>query len=176
LKAASFPFWKILAGMIYITMLGLLMFLLLGCRSTLQRPVAPPTPTAVADQTWPDLFGQHPTAEAAVTALILAERQAAIDHDLALLSQLWAEDAQVIDGRNNAAPADDYRWQGRAAILNRYVVAVFPFYLPPLLSVDTAALITITDGEATVQNGNDQWQLVKVNGRWWLTELRYASP
>lgn len=156
--------------------LSALLFLLMGCHSTVQRPVPPPMPTVVASQTWPDLFGQHPTTEAAVTTLILAERQAAIDHDLALLSQLWAEDAQIIDGRNNSTPADDYQWRGRAAILNRYVVAVFPFYLPPLSSLDTTASIKITGEEATVQNGNDQWQLAKINDRWWLTELRYASP
>lgn len=159
------------------TLLGLstLLFLLMGCRSTIQRPVPPPTPTIVASQAWPDLFGQHATAEAAVTALILAERQAAIDHDLALLSQLWAEDAQIIDGRSNTEPTDDYRWQGRPAILNRYVVAVFPFYLPPLPNLSATALITITDEQATVQNDNDQWQVVKVNERWWLTELRYGG-
>lgn len=179
LKAASFQFWQIRSsrtggrGVVGLSMLWLL---LAGCASTIQRPLPPPPPTVAASQAWPELFAPQPTAEAAVTALILAERQAAIDHDLALLSQLWAEDAQIIDGRNNVTPTDDYRWQGRAAILNRYVVAVFPFYVPPLPGLEPTALITITDKEARVQNGNDHWQLRKANDRWWLTKLQYGAP
>lgn len=179
LKAASFQFWRIQgssAPTSKVVGLSMLWLVLAGCASTSQRPLPPPTPTVAASQAWPELFAQHPTAEAAVTALILAERQAAIAHDLALLGQLWAEDAQIIDGRNNSTPADDYRWQGRAAILNRYVVAVFPFYVPPLPSLEPTAVITITGEQASVQNGNDHWQLLQVNDRWWLTELRYGAP
>lgn len=177
LKAASFQLWQIQRGRAAgsaVVLWSMLWLLLAGCATTIQRPLPPPTPTVIATQAWPALFGQQPTAEAAVTALILAERQAAIDHDLALLGELWAENAQLIDGRNNATPTDDYRWQGRAAILNRYVVAVFPFYVPPLPSLEATAVITITGAEATVQNGNDHWQLTKVNDRWWFTELRYS--
>lgn len=206
LKAVSFQFWKTqhniaarfygrgrlsgvrtLGGSVRLWMtfrrgptavvgLGILWLLLAGCGSTVQHTLPPPTPTVIATQAWPELFGQHATAEAAVTALILAERQAAIDHDLALLGQLWAEDAQIIDGRNTTTPIDDYRWQGRAAILDRYVVAVFPFNLPPLPNLEPTAVITITGQQAVVQNGNDHWQLVKANDRWWLTELRYSTP
>jgi len=174
LKAASFQFWKIQA-IKRVVGVSILWLLLAGCASAVQRPLPSPTPTVIAPQAWPALFGQQSTAEAAVTALILAERQAAIDHDLTLLSELWAADAQIIDGRNNAVPIDDYRWQGRAAILNRYVVAVFPFYVPPLPGLEPTAIITVTDAQATVQNGNDHWQLRKVNDRWWLTELRYGA-
>ncbi len=180
LKAASFQFWQIRHSSAPIRKrvvgLSMLWLLLIGCASTVRRPLPPPTPTLITSEAWPERLGQQPTAEAAVAALILAERQAAIDHDLALLGQLWAEDAQIIDGRNNTISADDYRWQGRAAILNRYVVAVFPFYVPPLPSLEPTALITITGEEATVQNGNDDWQLAKINDRWWLTELRYGAP
>jgi len=113
LKAASFQLWQIqrsrAAGSAVV--LWSMLWLLPGCATTIQRPLPSPTPTVIATQAWPALFGQHPSAEAAVTALILAERQAAIDHDLALLGELWAENAQIIDGRNNATPTDDYRWQ-----------------------------------------------------------------
>lgn len=158
-------------------MIGLLFlaFLSAGCNSTTERVLPPPTATVVATQDWPELFSAQSTDVAAVTALILAERQAAIDHNLALLSQLWAEDARIVDGRGNAASADDYIWQGRAALLDRYVVAVFPFTLPPLPSLDATAHIAVTGAEATVKNGNDDWRLVKIGERWWLWELRYSQ-
>ena len=158
-------------------MIGLLFlaFLSAGCSSTTERVLPPPTATVVATQDWPELFSAQSTDVAAVTALILAERQAAIDHNLALLSQLWAEDARIVDGRGNAASADDYIWQGRAALLDRYVVAVFPFTLPPLPSLDATAHIAVTGAEATVKNGNDDWRLVKIGERWWLWELRYSQ-
>jgi hypothetical protein len=41
--------------------------------------------------------------------------------------------------------------------------------------LEPTAIITVTDAQATVQNGNDHWQLRKVNDRWWLTELRYGA-
>lgn len=154
---------------------GLLWLLLGGCGSSPQRALPPPTPTVATVQAGLELFQQQPTAEAAVAALILTERQAAIAHNLTLLGQLWAADARIVDGRGNAIPTDDYIWQGRAAILDRYVVAVFPFTLPPLPRLDATATMTITGEQAIVQNGNDDWRLVKAQERWWLTELRYGQ-
>lgn len=173
-KAASFhsyqhfqKFWWLLWG------LGLLLG---GCRAGMPAMVATPIPQVIDDPTWRQIFFDHATEEEAITALILAERQATIQHDLVLLEQLWAEDAQIVDGRNTNAPNDDYRWQGRAAILDRYQVAVFPFALPPLTALAADASITIVGDRATVLHDNDYWGLVKADQRWWLATLRYATP
>lgn len=136
-------------------------------------PVAP-LPTAAVTETAALLFTGYPTDEEAITALILAERQATIAHHLPVLGQLWADTAQIVDGRNSATPTDDYHWQGRAAILDRYQVAVFPFVLPPLVALDASAVITITGERATVQHLTDRWQLIKIDDRWWLNELKYS--
>jgi len=148
--------------------------LLAGCAAAV-TPVAPQaaeTPPAIAAP----IFALQGTAQAAVTALILAERQAAIDQDLALLGQLWDADARIVDGRNSVTARDDYIWQGRAAVLDRYHVAVFPFVLPPLGALDAGASIVIVGDVATVRHGVDTWQLRKAEQRWWLTELRYQVP
>lgn len=157
---------------------GILSGLLLlgaGCRVE-QPPYVMTAPVAPTAQVLPALLRTHATDEETVTALLLAERQAAIDHDLALLAQLWAESGTIVDQRLSATADDDYRWQGRAAILDRYVVAVFPFALAPLATLPVEASISITADKATVQYGGDTWQLVKAEQRWWLTALTYGLP
>ncbi len=144
-------------------------------------PSALPGSQAVApDAASPPAAATRPPAEAA-PALILAERQASIDGDLALLRQLWAPDARIIDGRGTPAPNDDYVWAGRDAILDRYVLAVFPAPPPPLAPEDLAALALIVDDEtegdaitsARVELGVDHWRLTWRDDRWQLLELRY---
>ena len=122
------------------------------------------------------VVGQEP--DVAFPALVQAERQAAIDNDIGLLRQLWAEDAQIEDGRGTSETTDDYHWQGRQAIFDRYRVAVFPN--PPAPHDRTPTLQVIVDGNRATtidtQNG-DQWEFVFVEGRWWLVVLRYGvSP
>lgn len=154
-----------------------LCFLCAGCSAAASLAVALPPSDTPAAQAWLAQLESYTTDEAAVTALILAERQAAMARDLPWLAQLWAAEARIVDGRNSATPADDYTWQGRAAILDRYQVAVFPFGLPPLAALDPATTMVFTEQTATVQHGADQWQLVKVDQRWWLLALRYGlSP
>ena len=92
--------------------------------------------------------------------------------DLATLRQLWAEDARIVDSRGTPHPADDYTWSGRAAILDRYALAVFPappppFAAPPDLDVTRQA------GDATAVSGVDRWRFTFAEGRWWLQELAY---
>lgn len=168
-KVASFQSWKFHQPWARGLLCGLSL-LLVGCNPRLSTPVAPlPTPSAVVS-----LLTNYATDDEAITALILTERQAAIDHHLSVLEQLWADDAQIIDGRNSAAVDDDYHWVGRAAILDRYRVAVFPFVLPPLPALAESTVITITGDHATVQHLTDLWQLRKAEGRWWLSELKYS--
>jgi hypothetical protein len=114
-------------------------------------------------------------ANAAIPALILAERNAAASRDLNLLSQLWAEDGRIVDRRTTDDPDDDYIWPGRAAVLDRYVVAVFPNPPPPLAQLDELT-IEVTANEATASHGQDRWRFVRHAGRWWIAELVYAPP
>ena len=110
-----------------------------------------------------------------LSALILAERQAAIEGDLDLLRQLWAPDARIVDGRGTAETADDYVWPGREAILDRYGLAVFPSPPPPLDESQMAGLVVSAgdDGTAEAALGVDRWRFVYGDGGWLLAELRY---
>ena len=97
----------------------LLAFWLTACTRT-----APPLPTTPLTATAPPLAAATLTAAQALPALVLAERTAAGARDLATLRQLWAEDARIVDSRGTPDPADDYIWNGRDAILDRYGIAV----------------------------------------------------
>ncbi len=131
-----------------------------------------------------DLFrsGPRPTplvlpsaAEAAIPQLILTERAAARDADLAVLAKLWSAEARVVDGRATAAAEDDRIWAGRAAVLDRYRVAVFP-HPPPALDQFDGLAIQVGDGVATATHGVDQWRFVWQDDRWWIAELVYDRP
>ncbi len=130
--------------------------------ATLSPP--PPSPTVAA------------TGDGAATlqTLILDERAASVAGDAATLAALWAADAVIVDGRATADPVDDYTWRGRAAILDRYQLAVFPAPPPPLIPADLAtAVVAVTGAEATVRVGGDHWRMALIDGRWQLLELRY---
>jgi hypothetical protein len=114
-------------------------------------------------------------AQAAIPALILAERQAAIAGDLPTLAKLWAMDGRVVDGRGTADPADDYVWSGRSAVLDRYVVAVFP-NPPSSLTLPADLFIQVNGDTAVVQHSGDQWRFVQHDRRWWVAELIYDQP
>ncbi|MCL4858780.1 MAG: hypothetical protein KJZ93_05210 [Caldilineaceae bacterium] len=152
--------------MIALALLGALM--VAGCARTAppaQRSLPPaPSPVSVP-----------PAAEEAIPFLIAAERAAARDGDRATLAQLWAEDAQIIDGRGTAHPNDDYVWPGRAAILDRYALAVFPSP-PPALEGLGGLTITVEGDEARATHGGDHWRFVYREGRWWISELVYSQP
>ena len=107
--------------------------------------------------------------------LIVAEREAARAGDLDLLAELWAHEARITDGRGTEDPSDDYRWLGRVAILDRYIIAVLPSPPSPLDPDTLAALdvITSTDDTVVAELGVDRWRLARQDGRWRLAELRY---
>lgn len=116
-------------------------------------------------------FAALPAADA-LPALVLAERDASRRGDLPLLAALWAEDARIVDSRGTADPGDDYVWQGRDALLDRYTIAVFPAPPPPLEG-PPALDITAGGDTATATLGVDRWQFERRDGRWWLLELAY---
>ncbi|GIK72404.1 MAG: hypothetical protein BroJett021_13920 [Chloroflexota bacterium] len=116
-------------------------------------------------------FGDTPI-EIALSALIIEERTAARERDLTTLAQLWAHDARIVDSRGTDDPAAAYVWQGRDAILDRYVLAVFPAPPPPL--TEPLDLVVEQQGNsATATLNNDRWRFTFAEGRWWLQELSY---
>lgn len=140
--------------------------LLAGCtRSAPSAPIAP-SPAVAAPA-----FVTLPAAEA-LPALVQAERTAAGARDLATLRQLWAEGARIIDRRGTPDPTDDFVWRGRAAILDRYALAVFPAPPPPFEAPPVLA-VTIDGDAATAVLGADGWRFIFRDGRWWLQELAY---
>lgn len=150
-----------------VILLALLVLTLTGC--TRQAPLLPtpapqPTPPAPA----------FVAADAAVALpqLVAAERDAAIRGDRALLAQLWAPSARIVDSRGTSAPEDDYIWPDRAAILDRYDLAVFPS--PPPAFATLPQFSPQVEGDfATATLGNDAWRFQWDGQRWWLLELRY---
>lgn len=126
-----------------------------------------PTPLAV-----PTLAAAYQPADEALLALVLAERAAAQAGDLALLAELWADDATLVDRRGTDHPADDLRWVGRAAILDRYQLAVFPAPPPPFAATPTLAF-QLEGQHAHATLGHDRWRFLWKDGRWWLQELVY---
>jgi hypothetical protein len=139
---------------------------LAGCTRT--APPLPPTPDPI---TAVPAFVTLPAAQA-LPELVQAERSAAGARDLATLRHLWAKDARIIDGRGTPDADDDFVWRGRAAILDRYELAVFPAPPPPFAAAP--ALTAAIDGDtATAVLGNDTWRFTFRAGRWWLQELAY---
>ena len=148
----------------YVSLLVLL--LLAGCT----RAPARISPTAVPTIA-PPAFVSAP-AEVAIPQLIAAEREASRSGDLALLAQLWAPDGRIVDTRGSADPADDFVWPDRSAILDRYVVAVFPAP-PPALEGPPNPTLSAQGNDVQAINGQDRWLFANTGGRWWIAELRY---
>ena len=127
-------------------LLTLLPALLLGgCARTPQRLSPTPLPAPV---TLPDFVTL--SGEEAIPQLIAAEREASRSGDRALLAQLWAEDARIVDTRGTDDPSDDFTWPNRAAILDRYMLAVFPAP-PPALAGLPLPETTVQGDEAQVK-------------------------
>ncbi len=144
------------------------LLLLSACSAPLVAPA--PTPGATVS---PPAVAFLP-AEQALPGLVAAEREASIAGDPATLATLWSADSRIVDGRTTAASDDDYVWDGRDAILDRYVVAVFPNPPPP--ASFEALEITVAGQEATGVNGGDRWRFTFADSRWWLTTLTYQQP
>lgn len=114
-----------------------------------------------------EVFG---TGESAAPQLVFAEGKAAATGDLSLLAALWADDAVIREARGADGPADDYTWAGRDAILDRYIVAVFP-NPPPLPDAPPAEAVSVDGARATLVHGVDTWAFVQRGDRWWIEGL-----
>ena len=122
---------------------------------------------------------------AALPKLIVLERTAILAGDIELLGALWHADARIVDARGTTDMRDDHAWNGRAAILDRYLVAVFA-NPPPLLEEADVALqlayaVDLADApvdgvEVAGISGTDRWRFVWQDKRWWMFELIYGLP
>ena len=146
---------------------ALLLSLFSACAGAPIAPPPAPQPTGVVPAAAAN------DAEIALPALLLAERNAAAARDLATLETLWAEEGSVHETRGTETVADDYHWQGRHAVLNRYAVAVFANPPAPL---EAAPEISFTGAGDTVTavNGVDTWRFIRRDGRWWILDLVIA--
>ena len=142
------------------------LLLLAGCT---RAPQPSPSPTVVA-ATAPAFV--RADAASALPQLVAAERAASRSGDLPLLAQLWAPEARIVDGHGTPATGDDFVWAGRAAILDRYRVAVFPAP-PPAFDTLPALTLDVAGDRATATLGQDRWAFAWQEGRWWLLELAY---
>jgi hypothetical protein len=147
----------------------LFLLLLLPAACTRTPSSMPPTPLPAAT---PPAFVAE-AADIALPQLVAAEREASRAGDLALLTQLWAPGARIVDGRGTAEIGDDFIWSSREAILDRYRVAVFPSPPPPFDGPPELAIAVDGDrAEATL--GQDHWVFLWQEGRWWAVELAYS--
>lgn len=156
----------------------LMMLLVVSCRSGQDTPAGsqsdvgvPRTPTPIPA-----------TDEEAILKLLRAESEGVVQQDMDRLADLWAEDATVTDAKHTPDdPADDAVWRGIDAILDRYVVLVFPgnpqYAEPADVSVsidgDTATVTSTTQIGDEVSPGGDRWTFVRRDGRWYIQALSY---
>lgn len=166
---------------ILIVLNGLALFFFAGCGRTSARPApavataSSPLPAAIVlPAIVPPAIVREITA-ATLPTLVMIEREASIEGNLPLLASLWAENGRIVDGRGTSEQEDDFIWDGRAAILDRYQLAVFPAPPPPLTSTESATL-TVEGDRATLINQGDHWRFIQLEGRWWLQELAYSQP
>lgn len=150
-----------------VILLALLVLTLTGCT---RRAPALPTPAPQPAPPVPAFVAA--AAAVALPQLVAAERDAAIRGDRALLAQLWAPSARIVDSRGTPAPEDDYIWPDRSAILDRYALAVFPSP-PPAFDAPPQFAPQVEGDLATATLGNDAWRFQWDGQRWWLLELRY---
>lgn len=157
------------------TILLLICLLLFSaCRSVTPPPSAQttertPTPIPASD-------------EAAIRQLVQAESEGVVRQDMTLLFEIWAEDAIVTDAKHTPDTSDDDAvWNGIDAILDRYVILVFPGNPQSAGPIDVE--ITIDGDQATARSttkigdevspGGDLWTFIRCGDRWCIDTLTY---
>ncbi|NPA73046.1 MAG: hypothetical protein GXO35_09500 [Gammaproteobacteria bacterium] len=120
--------------------------------------------------------------KARIKQLLVAESEGVVNKDIDLLASLWAEDGWVVDAKHTPDEhADDTRWEGIDAILNRYITLVFPGNPSqaqhPDLSIQidgdkaTATSSTAIGNEYATQG--DRWGFIRKDGQWLIQYLIY---
>ncbi len=121
-------------------------------------------------------------AEQAIRQLVQAESDGVIGQDMTLLAEIWAEDARVTDAKHTPDVSDDDAvWNGVDAILDRYVVLVFPGNPQTAGPIDVE--ITVDGDHATARSttrignevspGGDLWTFSRCGERWCIQSLTY---
>jgi ketosteroid isomerase-like protein len=149
------------------------LLLLVAC-----RPATPAPPTALARTRTP----VPANAEEAIRQILRAESEGVVHQDMALLTELWAEDATVTDAKHTPEISeDDAVWRGIDAILDRYVVLVFPgnpqFAEPADIEIivdgDRATARSTTQIGDEVSPGGDLWTFKRCGEHWCIRSLTY---
>jgi len=120
--------------------------------------------------------------EDAVRQLVQAESEGVVRQDMVLLAELWAEDAIVTDAKHTPDVSDDDAvWNGIDAVLDRYVVLVFPGNpltaepadIEIIIDGDHATALSTTHIGDEVSPGGDVWTFTRCGERWCIQTLTY---
>lgn len=159
-------------------MLALVAIFVVACEPTTPTPVTRPpvgrtrTPTPVPA-----------TRDEAIRQLINAECESVVQQDIDRLQGMWLSDGTMTDANYTPDnPGDDVKWNGWAAIRDRYVNLVFPsnptFCEHPNIKVnfpdDNTANAT-SDVKIGITNCADcnQWVFKKQGSDWKMATLTY---
>ena len=142
------------------------------------QPAASPQPAVLARTPTP----VPASAEDAIRQLLHRESEGVVRQDMDLLAELWAEDATVTDAKHTPGVVDDDAvWRGIDAILDRYVVLVFPgnpqFAEPSDIEIivegNRATARSTTQIGDEVSLGGDLWSFSRCGERWCIRALTY---
>lgn len=152
-----------------------------GNRSSAPEASVPPTPTATARGSC-SLGLNFADDEQAIRGVLGAEGELVVAQDIARLMALWADESHVTDAKNTPDDReDDQSWRGKDAIRHRYVRTVFPGApaatqpadLEITVETDRATVIATTHIGDEVSPAGDRWELIKLDGCWYLAGLTY---
>lgn len=161
---------KCMAQNIALILMGVIVFVLVGCSS----PPPKIGSCALADNISDDTLK--------IESLLSAEGTFVAQKDTAALMNLWAANGVVADAMHTPNDASDDRfWRGADAIRQRYVYLVFPNAPADSPAKDYA--INIEGEHATVTGttrigdevsfGGDRWELKNDNGCWVIQSLTF---
>lgn len=143
----------------------------------------PSTPAVTqADDAAPVAAPAPVSDDQAIADVLQAESIGVLQQDMDMLASLWLDDSTITDARHTPADlGDDAVWNGIDAIMDRYVVLVFPgnpqVAAPQILSMqirgDEADVLSSTHIGDEVSFQGDRWRLRKIDGRWYIASLTY---
>jgi hypothetical protein len=168
------------APIVLLTLLTLL--ILSGCQPGRQATQAEPVSEVALRGSCVLGLPEDLDHEATVVAVLRAEGEYLVQQDIDRLMLLWQEESQVVDAKNSPDDtSDDQLWDGIDAIRHRYVRTVFPGApdsvqpadLDVQLDGDRATILATTRINDEISPAGDRWELVRVDGCWYLQSLTY---